>query len=208
MTNLATAVTVTAKQRPVIAEDTAQPGCHLILAFDSGLKDFLPVGRTPGRHGRSRNCPPLAPQRTHAPQPRPPPVLSTSLIPRPLRILDPQVALGQCILVLSLGPLPGSQAMLGGFLKHRTRMIRHLNYPHDQATRASRPSPGLRPEQGQAIMLSEAGEVLDIERRQRQPVGDAAGGDPRVVDRPGPAALRRGSRQLTPHSRDALASRD
>jgi hypothetical protein len=31
-------------------------------------------------------------------------------------------------------------------------------------------------------MLYKVGEILDVERRQRQPVGDAAGGDPRVVD--------------------------
>jgi hypothetical protein len=57
-------------------------------------------------------------------------------------------------------------------------------------------------------MLDKVGEVLHVERRQRQPVGDAAGSDPRVVDWPRPTAQRRGSRQLTPHSGDALASRD
>lgn len=57
-------------------------------------------------------------------------------------------------------------------------------------------------------MLGEVGEVLDVERRERQPIGDAAGRDPCVVNWPGPASFGRGSRQFTPHRPDALAARD
>jgi cobalt-zinc-cadmium efflux system protein len=60
----------------------------------------------------------------------------------------------------------------------------------------------------QPIMLGEVREVLHIKRRERQLIGEAAGRDPRVVDRPGAAALSRCSRQFTPHRRDALAPSD
>src|SRR5258708_491103 len=140
MINLAAAVTVTAKQRPVIAEDPAQPGCDHILASHSGLEDLLPIGCSLGPPERARDSPPLAPQRNNAPQPRPPPVLSTSLIPCLPRLLDPQVMLCQRALELSLGPLPGGQAALGGILKHRARMIRQLNYPHGPANCRRSPS--------------------------------------------------------------------
>ena len=57
-------------------------------------------------------------------------------------------------------------------------------------------------------MFGEVGEVLDVERREREVVGEATRGDPRVVDWPRPAALSGGGGQLTPDSGDALATRN
>ena len=49
--------------------------------------------------------------------------------------------------------------------------------------------PGLRSDQGQSVVLGEVSEVLDVQGWQWQSVGRAAGGDPGVVDWPGPSAL-------------------
>jgi hypothetical protein len=43
----------------------------------------------------------------------------------------------------------------------------------------------LSPDQGEPVMSGEVGEVLDVERREREVVGEAARGDPGVVDRAG-----------------------
>src|ERR1022692_3427429 len=61
MVDLTAPVTVAPQQRPVIAEDAAEPGRNQVLALDSGLQDLLPIGDWPGRHGRSRDSTSLAP---------------------------------------------------------------------------------------------------------------------------------------------------
>lgn len=50
--------------------------------------------------------------------------------------------------------------------------------------------------------------VLQVERGQGQVVGQAAGGDPHVVDRTGSAALDARGRQPAPHRRDRLVAEE
>jgi len=47
------------------------------------------------------------------------------------------------------------------------------------------------------VVLGKVGVILDVQRRQRQTLGQTAGGDPRVVDRPG-APRRLPSADSTP----------
>src|SRR5216683_3341107 len=80
--DLAAPVTVAPQQRPVVTENAAKPARNQVLALDPSLQDLLPIGDLPGRHERFRNSPSLAPHGKGTPQPCPPTMLSTSLIPR------------------------------------------------------------------------------------------------------------------------------
>jgi hypothetical protein len=59
----------------------------------------------------------------------------------------------------------------------------------------------------EAFMLREVGVVLDVERREGELAGDAAGGDPGVVDRPGSTPEPGVGLDLTPDRRCAEAAR-
>ena len=68
--------------------------------------------------------------------------------------------------------------------------------------------PGLGSDQGQSVVLGEVSEVLDVQGCQRQSVGKAAGGDPGVVDWPGPSTLGGTGGQLAPDHGDAPGAGD
>jgi hypothetical protein len=64
------------------------------------------------------------------------------------------------------------------------------------------------PEKPKVIVFSEVFEVLHIECRQRQTVGKATGGDPRVVDRAGTSTELGVGLQFAPFDRYSFIERE
>jgi hypothetical protein len=64
---------------------------------------------------------------------------------------------------------------------------------------------GLPSDQCQALVLGEVFEVLDVEGRQRQAVGERTGRDPRVVGGPRPATSDGVRGDLAPGASDIVA---
>lgn len=62
-------------------------------------------------------------------------------------------------------------------------------------------------DQCQALVLGEVFEVFDVERRQRQAVGESTGRDPGVIGRSGPTAADGVRGDLAPRSRDVVGIR-
>jgi len=131
--DLTTAVTVAAQQRPVITQGPAEGRRDLGLALHSGLDDLFLIRDLPGRHRRPGNGALLAPHDQDVAQPRQPAALSTSLIPRLPRFLDPRPMLRDRILVLGSRSLLAAQPWPGCRLEHRPGMVGQLDYPHDTA---------------------------------------------------------------------------
>jgi len=80
--DLAAPVAVPAHQHPVVAENSAEVGGHLLLAGDPGPQDLLGVAANAARRRRCRGQPSHLAYRERGAQPGEPAPLRTGLVPR------------------------------------------------------------------------------------------------------------------------------